>query len=173
MSTFVLKPETEIVTTLPPAVGSKLQILAGNLWANVKRMVKDGNMEVEMTQAVAGIKGTTFVVSDDGKTSKLKVIEGLVAFTSKTDSKTTLVSTGEIITANSNGSQSKQKFDVASETKSWPIIPDVNAPVKKSESYNIIWYILVGIISILLIIAYLKFTKNKVDATPVNQDGKI
>jgi tellurite resistance-related uncharacterized protein len=96
--------------------------VAGNLWANVKKMVKDGSMEVEMTQAVAGIKGTTFVLSDDGTHSTLKVIEGTVAYTSKTDDKTTLVSTGEMEIADTSGSHPKQAFDVTSETKSWDAI---------------------------------------------------
>ena len=122
MSTFILKPESEIVTTGPPAPTSKWQLVAGNLWANVKKMVKDGSMEVEMTQAVAGIKGTTFVLSDDGTHSTLKVIEGAVAYTSKADNKTTLVSTGEMETADTSGSHPKQTFDVASETKSWDAI---------------------------------------------------
>lgn len=161
MSTFVLKPETEIVTAAPPAQESKWKLLAGNLWANVKKMVKDGSMEVEMTQAVAGIKGTTFVVSDDGKNSTLKVIEGAVTLTSKADNKTILVSTGEMSAANASGDQPVQKFDAARETKSWDVIRNVNAPTKKSTSNHIIWYIAAIIIIVLLVIIYLKFTKKK------------
>lgn len=50
-------------------------------------MTKDGKMEISTTQAVAGIKGTTLVLTDDGQHSTLKVIEGTVEFTSLTNGK--------------------------------------------------------------------------------------
>jgi hypothetical protein len=161
MSTFVLKPETEIVTTTPPSQGGKLQILAGNLWANVKKMVKDGNMEVEMTQAVAGIKGTTFVVSDDGKNSTLKVIEGKVSFASKADNKTTLVTAGETITADNGGSLPEQAFNIASESKTWDAIRNVPKNPDKPTPDNAIWYIITAAVAIILVVACLKFAKKK------------
>src|SRR3990172_2278351 len=69
MSTFVMKPETQIIVTTPPEKDSKLKLVAGNIWANVKKLIKDGSMEVEMNQAVAGIKGTTFILEETGSSS--------------------------------------------------------------------------------------------------------
>lgn len=74
-------------------------------------------MEIEMGQAVAGIRGTTFVLEEDPKarTSTLKVIEGTVNFTSKADGKSVLVNAGEMSTATLKGAGPVGKFDVESE----------------------------------------------------------
>ncbi len=157
LSSFLLKPESEIVVTNPPATDSKLQLLAGNIWVNIKKMAHNGTMEVDMSQAVAGIKGTTFVVSDDGSNSTLKVIEGTVAFTSKADNKTIDVSTGEMATANAAGSGPIQKFDVASESKSWDAIRNAQG----QSSNSIIWYILGAVVAVLFVLGYLKLKKKK------------
>jgi len=54
LSTFLLKPESEIVVSNPPHHDSKIGLVLGNIWTNVKKMAKDGTMEVDMSQAVAG-----------------------------------------------------------------------------------------------------------------------
>ncbi len=83
MTTFSMKPETEIYLSKPQAKPGQFKLLGGQLWINFKRMIKDGSMEIEMGQAVTGIKGTTLVLEDDGTSSTVKVIEGTVEFTSK------------------------------------------------------------------------------------------
>ena len=119
LSTFLLKAESEIVVTLPPATDSKLQLLLGNIWVNVKKMAHNGTMEVEMSQAVAGIKGTTFVLSETGTTSTLKVIEGTVSFTAKTTGQTVEVSTGQTVQADKTGLSPVTSFDVNAESADW------------------------------------------------------
>lgn len=158
LSTFLLKADSEIVITTPPANDSKLKLVLGNIWVNVKKMAHNGTMEIDMSQAVAGIKGTTFVLSDDGKNSTLKVIEGTVTFTSKADGKITLVSMGEMMTVDKNGSQPKQKFDVAGETKLWDAVRAAQGLVPN----NVIWYGAGAVVIILLsIVGYLKFVRRK------------
>ena len=115
MSTFHLKPESEIVVTSPPDKDSKLKLVLGNIWVNVKKMMKNGCMEIDMSQAVAGIKGTTFVCEETGSSSILKVIDGTVTFTSKTNGEETLVHAGEMVTATEEGLQEPVEFDIASE----------------------------------------------------------
>lgn len=120
LSTFLLKEESEIVVTTPPKKDSKLRLVAGNIWANVKKLAKDGTMEVEMSQAVAGIKGTTFVLEDDGTHSTIKVIEGTVVFTAKNGSTPpAVVGAGETVTATRAGLAEKTAFDVARESAAW------------------------------------------------------
>ena len=48
MTTFVIKPETEIIIPSAAAKVSIIKLLVGNLWANVKRMFRDEVLEVEM-----------------------------------------------------------------------------------------------------------------------------
>jgi len=68
-----------------------------------------------MSQAVAGIKGTTFVLSENKSQSSIKVIEGSVAFTSKSTGQTEMINGGETITADKNGLGPKTTFDAAAE----------------------------------------------------------
>lgn len=113
LSTFLLKEESEIVITTPPKKDSKLRLVAGNIWANVKKMAKDGTMEVEMSQAVAGIKGTRFELIETGNSSTIKVAEGSVSFRSKADGSVALVEAGEAVTATKEGLGEKSVFDAS------------------------------------------------------------
>lgn len=122
MTTFQMKPESEVIVKTPPGQETKIGLVAGHLWVNFKKMLTNGHMEVEMGQAVAGIKGTTFVCEETKSTSTLKVIEGTVAYTSKKNPKSVIVSAGEAVTAGPTGMQEKKTFDVETEKKLWPTL---------------------------------------------------
>jgi hypothetical protein len=138
MSTFVVKPETNIIVSAPPEKDSKLKLVAGKIWANVKKMAKDGTMEVEMNQAVAGIKGTTFVCEEKDGKSVLKVIEGVVDFKSKAKEEAVKVNAGEMVEATTNGLSEIAKFDIAEESESWINLNKVDwGKLDKEDSKNI------------------------------------
>ena len=145
MTTFTLKPETEIVLSSPSAKDSAIKILWGNLMVNVKKMMKDGSMEVEMSQAVAGIKGTTFILEETGDTSTLKVIEGTVSYISKTTDDTEMVNSGETITATKDGLGQKLSFDVETENKRWDNQTD-NSEETSSKAGNYLYYLGIPIV---------------------------
>lgn len=107
MTTFEMKPESEIVIDTPPEKESKWSLIVGNVWVNVKQMVKDGTMKVHMSQAVAGIKGTRFILTETGKESKIEVTEGSVTFQSKANGEEAVVSAGETMTATAAGLSKK------------------------------------------------------------------
>ncbi len=113
MTTFEMKPESEIVIDTPPQKESKLSLLVGNIWVNVKQMVKDGTMKVHMSQAVAGIKGTRFILTETGEKSTIEVTEGVVAFQSKTTGKEVTVSAGEAVSATKAGLSDKTTVDAS------------------------------------------------------------
>ncbi|MDP2845190.1 MAG: FecR family protein [Candidatus Methanoperedens sp.] len=115
MSVFVMKRETEVVVATPPRQDSKLKLVFGNIWVNIKRMFKDGSMEVEMNQAVSGTKGTIFALEETGSTSTLKVADGSVEFTHKVTGETLTIYAGEKVTAGKSGFGSIQRFDAESE----------------------------------------------------------
>lgn len=119
MSTYVMKEDTIIVLDLENERDTKIGIIAGTVWANLKKMVKDGSMEVEMGQAVAGIKGTTFICEEKDGVSTLKVIEGTVAYTSKADGETIMVSDGKMIGASADGLGKLTTFDIDAELETW------------------------------------------------------
>lgn len=119
MTTFTMKPETEVIIKKSLLQETKLGLVAGHMWTNFKKMLTNGTMEVEMGQAVAGIKGTTFVCEQIGGKSTLKVMEGVVEFTSKVNQSKIIIGTGEMVTADSTGLGKKQKFDLAAESADW------------------------------------------------------
>lgn len=116
----MLKPDAEIVLTIPTDKENKLKLLAGQMWVNVKKMVVNGSMEIEMNQAVAGIKGTTFVVSEINSVSSLKVIEGTVNFTSKFSGESINVTAGQQVSADFENITEVTTFDVDAEQATWP-----------------------------------------------------
>jgi hypothetical protein len=55
-TTFELKPNSEIVLSSASIKDSNLKMLYGNLMLNVKKMLKDGTMQVEMSQVNKPLK---------------------------------------------------------------------------------------------------------------------
>jgi hypothetical protein len=141
MTTFQMKPDTEVIVKSPPEQESKLGLVSGHLWINFKKMLTNGTMEVEMGQAVAGIKGTTLVLEQNNGVSTLKVIEGTVSFTSKETGKSVEVNTGEKVTADSKGLSNIEKFDVAAENSGWKAVDQTKNP-KGQAGISIAVYIL-------------------------------
>jgi hypothetical protein len=142
LSTFVMKADTEIVLGTPPEKETKLQLVVGNIWGNIKQLAKDGTMEVTMNQAVLGIKGTTFVCESTATTSTLKVIEGSVEFRDKVG-KTIMVNGGEKVSATSSGMGTKEKFDVALEKQQWEGLTETGTPLN--------WGLVIGIILVVVV----------------------
>ena len=121
MTTFIMKPETIIVLEMPYQSDSKIELVWGTLKVNVKKMLKDGSMEITMNQAVAGIKGTTFIAEETGSESRIKVLDGVVNFTDLRDGTSVEVNPGETVAVTESGMGELQEFDVAAEEKSWEI----------------------------------------------------
>jgi|GEM_PF-5321466 len=105
LSTFVLNPESEVVVSAPPEKDSKLELVYGKIMVNIKKMLKDGSMEVNMSQAVCGIKGTIFEASHDRKTGieRVSVTEGRVEVRHKRTGKRVLVGSGQAVRITSEG----------------------------------------------------------------------
>ena len=82
-------------------------------------MVEDGSMEVEMSQAIAGARGTTFICEEVGGTSVLKVIEGTVEYTSKASGKKIEVNGGQMAAADSKGLGKVTTFNINAELETW------------------------------------------------------
>ena len=123
MSTFILKAESEIVLKVPENKDSKLKLVAGNIWMNIKKMAQNGGMNIDMDQAVAGIKGTTLICETSGSKSYVKVIEGTVEVTSKVTGKMVQVTGGQGITATDAGMLDQPyAIDIAKEQADWDAV---------------------------------------------------
>jgi hypothetical protein len=118
LTTWRMPEKTKISLKNPPQE-SKIGLIMGKVWINLKKMVKDGSMEVEMSEAVCGIKGTTLVLEENGEESILKVIDGEVEFTNKETGKTVMVNAGEAIMASESYTSKKKEFDVEKESLNW------------------------------------------------------
>lgn len=116
-TTFLLGPEHEIIATAAEGK-SALRLVAGRIWVNVKSMMRDGSMEIEMSQAVTGTKGTTFVLEERGTSSTVKVIEGEVVFTARSGGRVS-VRGGQRVTATPAGLGPIETFAAAVETIPW------------------------------------------------------
>jgi hypothetical protein len=153
MTTFTMKSESEIVIDTPPEKESKLSLLAGNIWVNVKQMVKDGTMKVHMSQAVAGIKGTTFVLNETKTESVIKVIDGVVNFQSIATNDEVNVKAGESVKATSVGLSEKTNFDISQEQSNWT---EKNEPIEKklfeTNNQKIIYLAIASVIALLVIV---------------------
>ncbi|MFA5828716.1 MAG: FecR family protein [Candidatus Shapirobacteria bacterium] len=136
MTTFRIKSSTEVIVKTPPEQETKLGLVSGHLWINFKKMLTNGTMEVEMGQAVAGIKGTTLVLEQVKGASSIKVIEGVVTFKSKQTNQTVDVNAGEKISADFNGLSAIEKFDIAAENAGWGKIDDVKSINNTSRSIS-------------------------------------
>jgi hypothetical protein len=132
MTTFVMKPGTAIILSSPAKQDSQFQLLVGELWVNVKKIL-NGEQLYEGQLVVASIKGTTFVMEEDGETSTLKVIEGTVELTSKTTGESVTVEGGEMVSATEDGLGDIGEFDVEEEMGDWAeygaVMPQEGFPI--------------------------------------------
>jgi hypothetical protein len=76
-------------------------------------------MEMQMSQAVAGIKGTVFACEDSGKESITKVFEGEVSVTARATGEVRLLKTGHMVRVTPKGFAATETFDIAREKKEW------------------------------------------------------
>ncbi len=118
MSVFVLRGPAEIIVSLGPEKENKLLLLVGKVIKNVKKMVIDGSLEVEMGQAIAGARGTTYVMEEDGFTSTLKVLEGTVSF-KPNNGEELLITDGQMVSATDGVAGEITSFSIEEELSGW------------------------------------------------------
>lgn len=132
MTTYTLNPESEVIIDTPPERDSKWKLICGKIRVNFQKMLKDGTMEIQMSQAVTGIKGTTIVCEETGDSSALKVLDGIASFKSKATGEEILVNAGEMVTATESGLSRLQSFDVEAENASFgPYVPAIEGVESK------------------------------------------
>ncbi len=121
MTTFVMKPRTEIILSTPPEKENKITLITGKVWVNVKKMIKDGSMEVDMSQAIAGIKGTNITCSqsEDKTENRVKVLRGVADVLIRETREIIQVNMGEELVIKPGGKTEKQEIDVQAEQKLW------------------------------------------------------
>lgn len=128
MSTFVVSEDSCIQLDIKHEEKSKVALISGNVWINIKKMIKGGSMEVKMGHAVLGIKGTTFICEESDGVSAVKVFEGTVEVTAEATGKSVMVSGGEMLSTDSAGKGTLTMFDAEAELAGWePYVQQVTA----------------------------------------------
>lgn len=95
---------------------------------------KTSEPEFHMSQCVAKPTGTTYVLQDDGKTSRVLLLEGSMEVTSNKGSKKQTLQPGQVATVTSKGQMTVDNFDVSATAKKYGIT-GVSAP-KNAKSTN-------------------------------------
>lgn len=90
----------------------------------------------EMSQCTVVPTGTTYMLVEDGKTSRAFLLEGSMEVTSKKGSKKTILKPGQVATVSSNGKIKTQKFDVAAAAKKYDIPLSGNNVPKNGGNKN-------------------------------------
>lgn len=113
MSTFVIKPESILIIHSEEENETKMEMLAGRIIGNVKKMAEGKTMGFEMSQCVAGIKGTNFVLtsSNNGEENRIEVIRGQIEVTAKATGAVYNVDAGNCLVINKK-EVSKTEIDI-------------------------------------------------------------
>ena len=121
MSTFALREEGRIEIGAPTEADSVLTILIGNALINIKDIITEGSMNIEQSNAVAGIRGTTFILEEDGYNSTVKVLDGEVEFYIKASGEVVSVEPEQQVTATSEDAVVRSTFSIEQELSNWPV----------------------------------------------------
>ena len=111
MSTYVIKPETVLIIHTEEGNVSKIEMLAGTMWCNFKKMAEGKSLEIEMSQCVAGINGTTIIAEDNGFESRFSVTKGKSTVTSKINGIEVVVEEGQTVVMDNKGNVLRKELD--------------------------------------------------------------
>ena len=87
----------------------------------VGKGIKHTDRVFEMTYCTAKPTGTTYVLENDGKSSRVYLLQGSMEVTSKKGSKKSTLKPGQAATVNNQGQMSVNSFDVAAMAKKYKI----------------------------------------------------
>ena len=76
MSTYVIKPESTLIIHTEDGNVSKIEMLAGAIWGNFKKMSEGKSLEVEMSQCVCSINGTIMKFESENGVNEATCIRG-------------------------------------------------------------------------------------------------
>lgn len=147
MSTYVIKPESELIIHTEDGNVSKWEMIKGTFIANVKKMIEGKSLEVEMSQIAMGVEGTIFVVEETGKESRVWLMAGAVSVKSKKTGKKTKLQPGQRSITGKDGVIQVKSFKIEEGAKKFGIkMSDINnhysnknnASAKgKNDRYNV------------------------------------
>lgn len=124
MSTYVIKSESVLIIHTEEGNESKLEMLIGSMWTNIKKMAAGKSLDVEMSQCVCGINGTIVAFEETGGKSNIYLFAGSVTVTSKKGTDKVNLQPGQTSSVGSNGKVAVKEFDIEKGAKKFGISMD-------------------------------------------------
>ena len=123
MSTYVIKPESILIIHTQEEKVSRIKMIMGCIWGNIKKMMDGKTLDSEMSECVAGILGTIFALEESSQGSKVWVFAGKVEVTNKKTGKKTTLNAGQNITVKGKNNN-VQSFNIEDGAKQFGIPMD-------------------------------------------------
>lgn len=121
MSTYVIKSESVLIIHTEEGNKSKLEMLIGSMWTNIKKMAAGKSLDVEMSQCVCGINGTIVAFEETGGKSNIYLFAGSVTVKSKKGTDKVNLQPGQTSSVGSNGKVAVKEFDIEKGAKKFGI----------------------------------------------------
>lgn len=124
MSTYVIKPKSVLIIHSKEENESKLEMLIGRMWTNIKKVAAGKSIGFEMSHCVCGINGTIVAFEETGGKSDIYLFAGSVTVTSKKGTDKVNLQPGQTSSVGSNGKVAVKEFDIEKGAKKFGISMD-------------------------------------------------
>ena len=124
MSTYVIKPKSVLIIHTKEENESKLEMLIGRMWTNIKKVAAGKSIGFEMSHCVCGINGTIVAFEETGGKSDIYLFAGSVTVTSKKGTDKVNLQPGQTSSVGSNGKVAVKEFDIEKGAKKFGISMD-------------------------------------------------
>ena len=124
MSTYVIKPKSVLIIHSEEENESKLEMLIGSMWTNIKKVAAGKSIGFEMSHCVCGINGTIVAFEETGGKSDIYLFAGSVTVTSKKGTDKVNLQPGQTSSVGSNGKVAVKEFDIEKGAKKFGISMD-------------------------------------------------
>ena len=124
MSTYVIKPKSVLIIHSKEENESKLEMLIGRMWTNIKKVAAGKSIGFEMSHCVCGSNGTIVAFEETGGKSDIYLFAGSVTVTSKKGTDKVNLQPGQTSSVGSNGKVAVKEFDIEKGAKKFGISMD-------------------------------------------------
>ena len=120
-TSYTIKEKT--ILLLPPYEGEVnfLKLILGVMWINLNKIVTTGELRLDGTQAVCGIRGTIVAMEETGSETRFWLFAGKVDVTSKKTKKKVMLQAGQMTTTGKDGKIVVKKFNIEQGAKKFGI----------------------------------------------------
>jgi hypothetical protein len=176
MSTFRICENTRMIMPPREESVSSFKILAGNVWTNLKKMVEGGEFHVELNQAVAGARGTTFAAEQTDEISKFYLFTSSAEVTSKITGEKITLKPGEYAEVADDGIIAVKTFDIPSKAKELSLPMEILKDDGYKEGGTIVLPIILSVavvIAIVIVVIISKKTAPQVTEQAATQSEDV